>query len=119
MTPKKQTKDAPKPPRHLKPQTKAWFRTIVGAYVLESHHVLLLRGACEAWDEMQAARELVRKDGMVTTTKKTGAIHAHPAVAIGQQAAIRFARLLRELNLDADPGTPNDARPPRIGGRKW
>lgn len=119
MTKPSKKRDTPRPPVHLKPATKRWFKSVAETFSLESHHVLLLQAAAEAWDELQAVRELVKTIGLVTVTKDTKTVHANPAVKIGDQAAIRFARLLRELNLDADPGTPIDARPPRIGGRKW
>ena len=38
-------------PRHLRPATKKWFKTIVGEFASEPHHVKLLVAAAEAWDE--------------------------------------------------------------------
>jgi hypothetical protein len=31
-----------KPPKHLRPATKAWFSSVLGEYQLESHHIRLL-----------------------------------------------------------------------------
>lgn len=101
---------APKAPAHLRPATRAWYRKVVGEFVLEEHHLRLLQLASEAWDRADEAREIVAKAGPYFADR-FGAPRAHPALAVRRDAEIAFARLLRELDLDIEPprSTP---RPP-------
>lgn len=38
------------PPAHLAPETAGWWKAVLQEFVLEPHHMRLLRLACEAWD---------------------------------------------------------------------
>ena len=99
-------------PRHLTAATRRWWDDVTAAFDLEPHHLRLLQQAGEAWDRGQAARAQIALEGM-TWTDKSGAPHPHPCVAIERDSRLSFARLLRELDLDAAP--PADPRPPRRG----
>ena len=92
----------PKPPPHLTNSTKAWWREVVRDYALEPHHLRLLQAACESWDRLQQARELLATDGLVVHGRE-GGVRPHPAVAIERDCKIGFARLIRELDLDVEP----------------
>ena len=94
---------------HLAPGTRAWFTSVVATYSLEPHHLQLLQLAGEAWDRCQQAREAIARDGLIMLT--TG--KAHPAVAIERDSRFAFARLIRELDLDAEP-PPSWSRPPGL-----
>lgn len=100
------------PPAHLAPETAAWWRAVLTEYALEAHHLRLLRLACEAWDRCQQARETLDRDGLTTQTE-TGGLKTHPCVGIERDARLAFARLLRELDLDAEM-PPDRARPPAL-----
>lgn len=100
------------PPAHLAPETAGWWCAVLGEYHLEAHHLRLLRLACEAWDRCQQARVILDRDGMTTGTE-TGGLKAHPCIGIERDARLAFARLLRELDLDAEP-PPDRARPPAL-----
>jgi P27 family predicted phage terminase small subunit len=67
---------------------------------LPPHRLHLLRLACEAYDRCQSARERLAAEGL-TFQDKNGDPRAHPAVAIERDSRVGFARLLRELGLDA------------------
>jgi P27 family predicted phage terminase small subunit len=99
-------------PTHLAPETADWWRAVLQEFVLEPHHMRLLRLACEAWDRCQQAREILDRDGLTTGTE-SGGLKAHPCIGIERDARLAFARLLRELDLDAEP-TLDRARPPAI-----
>jgi len=71
---------------------------------LEEHHVRLLTLAAEAWDRAQEARVALAQHG-TTYTDRFGQPRARPEVNIERDARIAFARLLRELDLDGEPGT--------------
>lgn len=62
---------------------------------------------------MQQARAALASHGGLTFTDEKGTIRAHPCVAMERDARVAFARLVRELDLDA--GALSEApRPPAI-----
>ncbi len=97
-------------PAHLREGTRLWWRSVTSTYELEEHHVRLLTAAAEAWDRLQEARERVQADGAYLTDR-FGQIRAHPALAVERDSRIAFARILRELDLDAEPPS---SRPPGL-----
>lgn len=103
----------PEPPSHLGADAKAWWRSVMRDYSLEPHHQHLLQAACEAWDRMQQARQALDDHGGLTFTDDRGVIRAHPAVAMERDARVAFARLVRELDLDAG-GLAEAPRPPAL-----
>lgn len=103
----------PKAPRYLRPATKKWWVHVVATWDLEEHHVRLLSLAAGAWDRAEQARELLAVHGLTFEDKKLNRPVARPEVAIERDSRIAYARLLRELDLDASPGTPG-SRPPAI-----
>ena len=102
----------PEPPAHLTEQTRVWWRSVVREYALEGHHLKLLQAACEAWDRLQQARELLLRDGLVVEGRE-GGVRPHPAVAIERDSRIGFSRLVRELDLDTEPPAA-PRRPPGL-----
>jgi P27 family predicted phage terminase small subunit len=90
------------PPAHLSPSAAEWWRSRVDRFVLEEHHLRLLRLLCEAWDETQTAREQLAKEGFTVPTRD-GGMRAHPCVAIERDARLAVCRVLRELDLDLAP----------------
>lgn len=92
----------PKPPAHLTAAASTWWATVAGSYSLESHHLLTLTTAAEAWDRMHQARELLALEG-VTYRNRFGDPCKHPAVSIEEAARVAFLRALRELDLDGEP----------------
>ncbi|MCS3503426.1 phage terminase small subunit [Bradyrhizobium japonicum] len=96
-------------PKHLSAPTRRWIKQILADFDLESFHFRLLTKAGEAWDRSEQARELLAKEG-ITTPDRYGVAKTHPAIAIERDSRLAFARLLRELALDA---AAPDSRPPR------
>jgi putative hemolysin len=101
-----------KPPKHLRPATKAWFSSVFDEYSLEPHHVRLLTLAAESWDRCCEAREALAAYGL-TFIDRYGSPRARPEAAIESQSRIAFARLCRELDLDVDPPAQGK-RPPAL-----
>lgn len=97
-------------PAHLSADAAQWWRSVVTDYELEPHHLRLLEAAANAWDRMEQARQALADHGGITFTDDKGMIRSHPAVAIERDARTAFARLVRELDLDA--GAPADSRRP-------
>jgi phage terminase small subunit len=106
--------DLPKPPRGLRRATRAWWLSVVETYQLEDHHVRLLTLAAESWDRAQEARDAIRKHGLTYEDPKLRRPVARPEVAIERDSQIRFARLLRELDLDVEAPAPERSRPPAL-----
>jgi len=102
-----------RPPRHLSDESRAWFAAVTKEFDLESHHIKLLQSACESWDRMTQARDLLKVEG-ITFIDRHGHIRPHPAVNIERDSRALFARLVRELGLDVVE--PDEVRPPRIQG---
>src|SRR5262245_43285579 len=100
------------PPSHLSPSAAEWWRTTVDRYVLQEHHLRLLRLCCEAWDEAQKAREQVEREGLTVPGHKGP--RAHPCLAIEHSARLTVARLVRELDLDTEPPASDRIGPPAI-----
>jgi phage terminase small subunit len=100
-------------PAHLSDEVTAWWHSVVKDYELEPHHLRLLQSAAEAWDRMQQARQALADHGKLTFVSASGDLKTHPAVAIERDARVAFARLVRELDLDA--GAPAErSRPPAL-----
>ena len=98
-----------KAPAHLRPETAAWFRSVVKEFVLESHHVRLLTLAATAWDRAEEAREAIAEHGL-TFGDRWGGVHPRPEIAIEVSSRTGFARCLRELQLD-NVSPPESPRP--------
>jgi phage terminase small subunit len=105
--------DSLKAPKHLKPETAAWWSRVISDYDLEPHHVRLLTLAGEAWDRGVQAREILAEKGL-TYDDRFKQPRARPEVAIERDSRIAFARLVRELALDIDE--PEAPRVPTIRG---
>jgi phage terminase small subunit len=102
------------PPKHLRPDTAAWWQTVADQYALEAHGLRLLTLASEAWDRGVEAREAIAKHGTIYVDRFDQP-RARPEVAIERDSRLSFARLVRELALDIEP--PDEpGRPPRLGG---
>jgi phage terminase small subunit len=101
----------PRPPAGLSAVMRKWWGQTVRDYALESHHLLLLEGACRSWDLARRARAVLDRDGLTYLDRwKQPRVRAE--VAVEHQAKIAFARLLRELSLDVS--APDASRPPGL-----
>lgn len=103
----------PDAPSHLSIDAKGWWDSVVRDFDLEPHHLRLLQSAAEAWDRMQQGRQALADHGSLTFVSANGDPKTHPAVAIERDARVAFARLVRELDLDAS-GPAESRRPPAI-----
>jgi P27 family predicted phage terminase small subunit len=106
--------DFPPAPTHLSEAMRQWWTAVVTDYDLDPHHLLLLQSAAEAWDRMTMARDVLTDEGLMVETADGGK-KQHPAVNVERDSRLAFARLLRELDLDAEPPPERPAyRPPSL-----
>jgi len=109
----------PDPPIHLSAEAAAWWRDVLRDYELEPHHVRLLQAAGEAWDRMQQARKALADHGGLTFIDSAGNMKLHPAEAVERNSRTAFARLVRELDLDADAPAERSRPPSLISNRRY
>ncbi len=95
-------------PAHLRPETQAWFTSVLETWVLDQHDRMILQAAAEAWDQAQLAREILAADGLTVRTAD-GGCKAHPCLTAATTARGQFATLVAQLDLDA-AGTPGGRR---------
>jgi P27 family predicted phage terminase small subunit len=107
----------PRAPATLKSAGKSYWKTVFTNFVVEDHHIDLLRSACEQLDRAAGAREVILRDGL-TTTDRFKALKAHPCVEIERQAHSTFLKMSRELGLDViTPESRGPSRPGTAGRR--
>jgi len=97
----------------LSASSKRWYREVVADYDLQSHHLRLLQVAAEAWDRLQQARAVIKKDGIVVADRY-GSPKNHPALSTERDSRIAFVRAVRELDLEGEQ-LPDPRQPRRRG----
>lgn len=85
---------------NLSPTMSEFFLNVEGAFALELHEHRVLCLACVQWDRAAAAREYIEEHG-TTYTDRFGQPKPRPELKIETDASNTFAKLIRELNLDA------------------
>lgn len=99
----------PNAPRHLSAAAKALYQDVAGDYQLEPHHLAILTKALEAFDRAEAARAVVERDGILTTSR-LGEVKPHPAVAIERDSRTAFLAGVKQLGLDIEGPPPPSSR---------
>ena len=66
----------------------------------------MLQAALEAMDRADAAREVVSREGMTTTTQRSGVQHLHPLLKVEKESRHQFTTLWANLgfNREANQG---------------
>ena len=91
-----------RPPSHLGPDGRAFYRKITQEWEQADHEALLLIAACEQIDIVTACRENIAADGLQITTAK-GVQKENPAAATMRQATRLIQSLVRQMDLTEDP----------------
>lgn len=99
-----------KPPRHLGPEGRSYWRAVVRRFALEEHHFAVLQAAAEARDRAAEARQIIAREGMSTSAADGRMSRAHPLLRVERDAWTAFLRAEKQLGLDVD--TPSE-----FGGR--
>jgi hypothetical protein len=89
-----------RPPRGLSAAGRRFWNEAVAGWQLETAPDLeLLRLVCQAIDDARTARTEWQAEG-ATVVMPSGAPRPHPAIRRENEAVLRFARLLAQLNLE-------------------
>src|SRR6266851_6687279 len=108
----KQTTDGA--PTHLSRESQEFYRKTVDYYELDSHHLLLLVKALEAFDVAEKCRKILDKEGLVYLDR-FNAPRARPETKILNDSRNAVKNIFRELGFDLSDD--NSSRPPLIAGR--
>ena len=96
-----------KPKHALSEAAQRCFDRVTAAYTLSADGLLVLRAALESYDDYRAARDVVRRVGLIGRDGKK-----NPACDVQVAQYKNFLAGFRYLGLDADPeelGEPNAA----------
>lgn len=99
-----------KPPKHLGPEGRSYWRAVERRFALEEHHYAVLQAACEAKDRAAEARELIASQGMLIGGDGGRMARANPLLRVERDAWTAFLRAEKQLGLDVDA-------PSEFGGR--
>lgn len=108
--------EVPKPPRSLKAKGKALWCVVVEAFELEPYQLETLRLACEALDRVEEARSVIAQHGLVIAGRF--GLKSNPACDIEKDNKTLYARLMREIGLDAILDTEATRPKPLYAGRR-
>jgi P27 family predicted phage terminase small subunit len=104
---------APRPPAHLQPAGRAFYRKIAEEWEQGPHEETLLVAACDQLDIIDSCKASIAEDGLTITTVK-GALRENPAVATMRQATRLLQSLVRQMDLTEDtPSYQGRVRPHR------
>ena len=107
-----------KAPRHLRPATRRWFKSVADRFEMDEHNFRILQLAGESWDRASQAREALEENGLVYVDRYGGP-KARPEIAIERDSQLRFARLLKELGIDSvEPPSSPAMAPVRANQRR-
>ena len=97
------------PPVHLSDGSKALWSRLVPVRAKSAGRLAIIETALQARDRADAASKIIATEGMVTKTKKTGAVHLHPLLRVERENRSLFTKLFGQLHLSWDPMLDRDA----------
>jgi len=112
MSELKQPETAPPPaPAGLSERSCALWQELTRDRIQGVGRLLLFEEALRALDKAEAARALVKREGITIRTESTGAVHANPAVGIEKDAVRLAVKIFETLGLDYNPPPPPPKEP--------
>lgn len=103
------TSKLPRPPSHLRPATKTWWKTVVETYQFGDSDLKVLTLAAEALDAHETARLALAKEG-TTYLDRYNNPRLRPENNVLRDSALVFARLVKQLQLDVPEPAPGNRR---------
>lgn len=91
---------APARPRDLGAAGRKLWASILAAWELSEHELLILADACRQADRAAEARKLIDAEGITVDSGRAG-LKPHPAVAIERNAQASVVTLLRSIGITA------------------
>lgn len=88
----------PGAPGHLGEHGRRTWQTVVDAFELRDHELVILGNLADAQDELAEARKAVAADGLTVATRY--GVKSHPALAVIRDARRAIATYYRLLSLD-------------------
>ena len=104
-------KTDPRPPLSLSGAARKLWASIRDEYdIRDSGGLAVLTVACEAFDRMREAREVLAREGLVISNHR-GELRAHPCTAIERDSRGQMLSAIRQLGLDLQPVHERVGRP--------
>jgi P27 family predicted phage terminase small subunit len=97
----------PSPPSHFSERAVQLWREVGPHAAKTPERQALFQSALEALDTADEARRLVRADGLIVTTARSGVRHVNPAVKVEKEARTQFIKFWKELGLSKVPPQPS------------
>jgi P27 family predicted phage terminase small subunit len=89
-----------KAPKTLSPEARAWWTRLSEDFeIADSAGELLLAQACESFDRMREAQEILKREGLIVRDRFQQE-RQHPAFLCERDARNAMLKSLRQLNLD-------------------
>ena len=104
----------PAPAAEWTADAKSLWTATMSDYVLEPHHIELLRAACQQLSRAAEARAAIDADGVIIEDR-FGIAKEHPALSVERQSHLAYLRLVREMGLDIDLPESRGPRRPGTG----
>ena len=86
-------------PAGLSDRTAELWRSVVPRRARSPERLALLEVALRALDRADQAAEILGREGLTTTTGKTGVVHAHPLIKVEREARALFISAWNALKL--------------------
>lgn len=85
-------------PSHLSERSAALWQSVIPSRARSAERRALIIVALDALDLADECLVLVRKEGMTTVTKRTGAVHVHPLMKVEKEQRSLFVKVWGQLN---------------------
>jgi P27 family predicted phage terminase small subunit len=88
------------PPDHISKESKDLWSAYVGTKIHSPGAISLFQEALEALDLCRQAGRLLKDQGLIVTTEKTGTQHVNPAYTVQKESRAQVIKIFKMLNLN-------------------
>lgn len=104
--PKKNELDLSKIPDYLSEKSKAIWKKVVEEYDIDITLYCYLESALKNLDEADRMTEIIDRDGLTITNKRSGAVKVHPLLSMRDKCYTQFGKFWNLMGLDLEPPGP-------------